>query len=306
MTAVVENDALNAVLKGLKLKAEVYQHANFCGSWGVNTSGSTHVPFHLVASGHCYLHIEGQAPRLLEQGDLVVFPRDNQHLLSSEKSLTGSESINQPRDPQPDEDFVRLICGHFLFESQASWPILDSLADVLVLCSARSPALKGLEALLQLIMDELTQAHPGTQAVVEHLAQALFVKIVRTQFCSREGIGLLSALLDPRLSKAMSGIHLEPQKSWSLQSLAHAAGMSRTSFTEYFGKKVGMTPLRYVTQWRMRLACVYLTTSQYGLTQIAEDCGYSSDISFRKAFKNEIGTTPASYRRQHALVSGGI
>ena len=67
-------DALSAVLSRLQLSAEVYTNEDFCGTWAVDTSGSRHIPFHLVGRGEAWLHLDDQPVRQLSSGDLVLLP----------------------------------------------------------------------------------------------------------------------------------------------------------------------------------------------------------------------------------------
>jgi AraC-like DNA-binding protein len=53
---------------------------------------------------------------------------------------------------------------------------------------------------------------------------------------------------------ALSSIHREPTRAWTLQNLARSAGMSRTAFAQVFKKTVGKSPMDYLTQWRITVA----------------------------------------------------
>ena len=65
---------------------------------------------------------------------------------------------------------------------------------------------------------------------------------------------------------------------------------------------MNMTPLEYVTRWRMELAKRVLLEPGASLTEAAESAGYSSDSSFTRVFKKETGMTPAEFRRSQKLV----
>ncbi|MCG8427464.1 MAG: cupin domain-containing protein, partial [Chromatiales bacterium] len=93
------NDALTSILQRLRLQAGVYVHADFCGTWAVDTSGHRKVPFHLIGRGEGWLHTDDtDEPRLLSAGDLVVFPHDARHVISDNASPPPASLINQPID----------------------------------------------------------------------------------------------------------------------------------------------------------------------------------------------------------------
>lgn len=73
--------------------------------------------------------------------------------------------------------------------------------------------------------------------------------------------------------------------------------MSRSSFADRFKQQVGMTPMRYVTEWRMQEAVDLLQTTELSIAAIAEQCGYTSEVAFRKAFRAVVGVPPGRFRR---------
>ncbi|MDA7947265.1 MAG: AraC family transcriptional regulator [Hyphomicrobiaceae bacterium] len=79
--------------------------------------------------------------------------------------------------------------------------------------------------------------------------------------------------------------------------MANVAGMSRTSFSERFTSLMGVTPLGYVTQWRMQIARRNLIETDAPLMRIAESIGYGSEAAFNRAFKRQFNATPGEMRR---------
>jgi AraC-like DNA-binding protein len=66
--------------------------------------------------------------------------------------------------------------------------------------------------------------------------------------------GWLRAVFDPQMGTALSAIHDGVNTPWTVESLAGAAGMSRSAFAARFKELLGQTPLEYVTEWRMQKA----------------------------------------------------
>jgi AraC-like DNA-binding protein len=92
-------------------------------------------------------------------------------------------------------------------------------------------------------------------------------------------------------------MHEEPERDWSLVSLATAAGMSRSIFAERFSEVVGESPMRYLTQLRMNLALTMLTGGEDNISVIAHRLGYASEAAFSRAFRRCMGVPPSSVRR---------
>ena len=71
--------------------------------------------------------------------------------------------------------------------------------------------------------------------------------------------GLVAALRDPRLAKALLALHQQPGRDWTVEELAAQCHTSRSVFAQHFQTTIGTPPLRYATELRMRLASQWLT-----------------------------------------------
>ena len=56
---------------------------------------------------------------------------------------------------------------------------------------------------------------------------------------------------DPSLGRCLALIHDDPRREWSVQELAAAAGLSRSTLTERFETMLATSPMRYVRDWRL-------------------------------------------------------
>ncbi len=297
-------DALSAVLSRLQLNAEVYSDGDFCGAWAVDTSGSRRIPFHLVGRGQAWLHMSDHITQALTAGDLVIFPGDNKHVIAHSSEKPPAETINAPVviDQGPT---TNLVCGFFEFKNKSAWPLLDSLASVIVIGLSDMSMSSNIRNLIDMMVAELNRREPGFYAVINQLAYLLFVQVLRQQIqLGKIDSGLLAALFDSKISKALCAIHNRPGKGWTLESLAGEAAMGRSSFARRFNELTGMPPMQYLTSWRMQEARTMLQTSRLSIAHIAEQCGYESEAAFRKAFKKTTGTPPGEVRRLSAPGNG--
>ena len=113
--------------------------------------------------------------------------------------------------------------------------------------------------------------------------------------------GWLSGLRDPHIGEALRLIHAQPLQEWTLEALARKVGLSRTTFADRFTHYVGVSPMLYLTRWRMQLAARRLESPDVAIAQVAAEIGYESEAAFNRAFKREFGMPPAAWRRKGAL-----
>ncbi|WP_444943949.1 cupin domain-containing protein [Microbulbifer sp. ZKSA006] len=129
------------------------------------------------------------------------------------------DTINALPQWTPDLSVTRIICGYFEFENSIIWPLLDTLESLILLpVNKHSIALHGVKTYIDLIMLELNHKRPGSHSVVNQLAKLLFIEVLRQQIAiGQVKSGLLAALFDNKISRALAAVHNNPERSWSLQ-----------------------------------------------------------------------------------------
>ena len=120
-------------------------------------------------------------------------------------------------------------------------------------------------------MAELRTPQPGGALIAEHLAQTLLIEALRLHISERpaHGTGWLCALADRPLCAAITAMHAEPARRWTLAALAQVAGLSRSSFAARFTATVGEPAMAYLTRWRMMLAADRLASGRMPVSAIA-------------------------------------
>ena len=196
-------------------------------------------------------------------------------------------------DVQP---FSLLIC-EYDFASKALNPLLDDgLPWVTIL--PEDDIGQQLQPLHTILVQEFIQARCGSQVVLERLAEALLVQMLRLFMqTNRVPSGLLAGLSDAKLAHAIVAIHEQPQQPWHLDDLAALAGMSRSSFSRAFRETLAMTPMAYLTLWRMRVAAQRLKNGDKNLALLSDELGYQSEAAFRRTFKKVMGVPPGAIRK---------
>jgi len=192
-----------------------------------------------------------------------------------------------------------LVCGGFHFEDADADPVRSALPPLLHVRGRGKGVANWIRLTTEFLTEESDRGRPGAETVVTRLADILFIEAIRSYLESPEAsqLGISVALRDARISDALAAIHRRPEADWGVETLARRAGMSRTAFAVRFNELVGEPPLRYVARCRMRRAVSLLRKSTATLPQIAERVGYESEVSFSRAFRRHLGTSPAAFRR---------
>ncbi len=102
-----------------------------------------------------------------------------------------------------------------------------------------------------------------------------------------------------QFEEVMNFIHHSYAQRITVDELAAKAYLSRSQFERQFKKLFHITPLKYVTKYRLYRACLQLRNHQNDtITQVAHDCGFCDHSYFTNVFTREIGKSPKAYRNQ--------
>ena len=113
---------------------------------------------------------------------------------------------------------------------------------------------------------------------------------------ARERLQSAFALPDP-LSAALGLVEQRLPQPVSVQEMANACHFSPDYFARKFFHLMGQTPARYVLQRRIGLTARKLLYGLDSIETIAQRHGFANRFHFTRAFRREMGTTPAAYRK---------
>ncbi|MBQ9229455.1 MAG: AraC family transcriptional regulator [Eubacterium sp.] len=82
----------------------------------------------------------------------------------------------------------------------------------------------------------------------------------------------------------------------TLNDLADSANICSNSCINLFKRYTNMTPMDYLTNYRIEKACGFLKSTDKTVSEIAYDCGFSTSSYFAVIFKRLVGITPKEYR----------
>lgn len=295
-------DVLNQLFSTFKVNANVFHNGQYCGSWAVDTSGTQYMSFHIVSFGRCFVTIgDGSQSWTLEQGDIVLFPKDVIHCITSDERFETEKNLSASQDYQEGliEGGTGLICGYFAHNHPLVTSITEHLPDAVVLKREEIKANKaGLHWLLEALMDESLNPEKGSELILGKIAEAILAMIFRQHLPSETGV--LAATIHPKLSKVMEAIHANLDKKWTVEQLAELCFMSRAAFSDLFKSVLQVSPMDYITQWRLSQAYRMLADEKVPTLQAAIACGYDNESSFSKAFKRVLGVSPGAVRSGQA------
>jgi AraC-like DNA-binding protein len=307
-------DPLSEILTLLKPRSTISAGFDAGGQWSVQfPDQQKRIKVYAVTSGACWLSVAGAAnPVRLRSADCFVLPSGRPFRLASDLSLepVPASTIFPPAQPggvvtlNGGGDFF-CVCSRFAVSGSHAHILMEMLPPIVHI--RKESDQQALRWAVERMRQEIREQQAGSHLIAQHLAHMMLIQALRMYLDQARdgGSGWLAALADKQLGVAISAIHAEPSRRWTLQELAERACMSRSAFAQKFKDAVGIAPMEYLARWRMLLAADRLENSTEPVSAIALSLGYESESAFSTAFKRTMGDSPRRYGRERRHISTG-
>lgn len=312
-------DVLSDVLDALRIKGNVLLRESYMSPWAVSVPAvealgpllgadkrTWPVAFHYVERGQCEITLQSGETATLDAGELAICFSGQAHRIGAGRPLSTvpvAELMAGRENPfRPSEQGARgtaLVCGAFLLDDLRLTPLWAAFPAILHirLEAGDSPGAWG--ALTQLLSAELARPDVASSYIIQRLLEVLCADSIRRHARSSPlATGWLAALNDAVVAKAMTLIHQQPGRAWTVDELAKTVALSPSRFAARFSSMVGLAPMAYVTAWRMQHAVRLLADGQLTPSLVASQVGYDSAAAFSRAFRRHIGDSPSTMRHQ--------
>ncbi|MBK3393566.1 MULTISPECIES: AraC family transcriptional regulator [Psychrobacter] len=304
-------DALSVLLQNVHLFETKYYRLNVTGNWSYSLTRQDTILFYLVMSGGFCIDV-GNGPRETRAGDMIMIPSAHQHVsyalnYHSDEAQPLDELLTSCKEHTLDlkgdgDSEASLILIECKYDKAMIRPLLSVLPSILPEVNDEDDGrFEVIDVEIRLLTLEAEHERMGKTAVINHWASIMMIECLRVYIESLPEAteNWLKAMKDPFLTKALVAMHEMPSENWTINKLAEVAGMSRSSFAQRFKEVVGIPPLTYLMDYRLRLAARYLRLQQNSISRISGLVGYASDSTFSQAFKRVYGISPKAYRQQY-------
>jgi AraC-like DNA-binding protein len=321
-------DVLSEVLKAVRLEGALFLNGEFSAPWCLRSAGGEEMApylapvtghfmmYHFLIEGKAFARLPGGHTETLNAGDIVVFPHGDSHFIgngSPEKPVDSLKTFgkNLERGLKVARfggggEVTRFVCGYMACDPQLSEVFLAGLPKIMKVHVSNEPSGRWLENSIRFSVGDEHGGSAGDGLVMAKLSELLFVETLRRYILTlpKEQKGWLAGARDPVVGQALALLHKDPAHPWTISELAHRVGVSRTRFAERFQRFLKVSPMAYVTRWRLKLGAEMLQLSESSVAEVAAAVGYSSEATFNRAFKREFDAPPAQFRRKKKARAG--
>jgi AraC-like DNA-binding protein len=152
---------------------------------------------------------------------------------------------------------------------------------------------------LALTINKLIKECMGTSMTKDALAdltlQELLIRIIQTQTAKSIDQGISVSSNNP-IFEVTEFIRLNLKENINLKSLSEKACMSTASFYRFFKRELGMSPIEYVLNEKIKHAKKLLRNPGIQINEVCYLSGFEDANYFIRLFKKHEGITPKQYQ----------
>lgn len=271
-------DKLSEIINRFSISAGVFYSGNICGVSSFHISDKPEGHLHLLKRGRLKVTDNLGYTWHLAEPAVIYLPKPTEHKINASE-----------------QDGAEIVCATIDYGTSARNPLTNSVPGVLVTNISDAPALG---MIVNMLFDEAFGNRIGKQAMTDRLTELCLFALLRhviEQGFVREG--MLAGLNHPQLEKAISAIHRNPERSWTLEELAGLSAMSRSRFANVFKQLMGQPPGDYLMEWRVGVAQNLLKKGK-PVGWVANQVGYESTSALSRAFRKKAGCSPRIWLQQ--------
>jgi AraC-like DNA-binding protein len=327
----MSQDTLSDVLRTVRLRGAVFYYVSGNSRWAAEAPPSRAIAaavmpesehvieYHALVHGQCWAGLVGEQPVRLNAGDVVLFPHGDAHVMSSAPGMRADPNVSwyyeakadalpftvayegacPPTLARPPQSDATLVCGFLGCDLRPFNPLIATLPRLLHLKADGDGWITGF---MQQAAEESAARRAGGEAMLARMSEMMFVHAVRRYVdgLPAQSTGWLAGLRDRHVGRALSLLHEDPVRDWSMDDLGRSVGLSRSALHQRFLELIGQPPMQYLARWRMQVASGLLRNTSATVAAIAVEVGYDSEAAFARAFKRLVGVPPAAWRRRQS------
>ncbi len=239
-----------------------------------------------VSEGEVICHI-GQERLILKTGEAVFINSKILHQFTSEDYGVMPNIVFSPEFIAPPhtviyEKFIapieKSMMEYLVFHKEDEWQrgILELLNALFYCMSAEE-------------FNELQVRNLLSEAwlmIIEHIQHSLEENKYRNDNNSSSN----------RVKLMIQYIRAHYMEEISLEDIAASANISKNTAMRYFSANIGISPVDYLIQYRIKISCKLLKETSDKISNIADCVGYENTSYFCRLFRKYVGVSPKKYR----------
>jgi AraC-like DNA-binding protein len=297
---------LEKLFDNLALTVDPFALCRLANGWRLSLPARDCVTLHYTLLGDGDLDLGSGELLSISGNSLAIVPANLPHAIQF-GAVVNETDLKRGGDPDtplcelvagaPDHRELTVACGRIQVRYAGGMGLFDHLKEAIILDFSDSPQMRHI---FEKLIEECRSSGPASAAMMTALMNQCLIEVLRRADEEAGGsLPWLSALDDPRLAKVIETILDHPEQSYTIESMANIAAMSRSTFARRFEQCFARTPMDYLRDVRLRRAAQLLQVGGSSVDGVAAKVGYASRSHFSRAFREQFGCPPMKFRNQN-------
>lgn len=156
----------------------------------------------------------------------------------------------------------------------------------------------GIYQILQRLLFLFTENHTSKDFFVDNMLRELIIRILQADSKKIYTDKTLSMVNDNRLAFVIDFIRTNIREPLSIKLLSNKAFMSESHFYRVFKTELGVSPIDFINNERIKLAASLLQNPKKSIKDVFMECGFENRSYFNRLFKRTNQITPQEYRKK--------
>ncbi len=243
------------------------------------------IEFLIATTGDIQLNVNGKITSLKREEGIVINAKQLHSAFSRDKK---------------DAEFVcfllhpMLLCTSQYIEQTFVSPVLyDSNIPYILLDSSKPWKKETVKKLLDVFNVRSEKTAPLRIQAVFH---EIWASICENEVSHKKTPGHYDANLSI-LKNMIIYVHKNYDQKISLEQIAYAGNISKSTCLALFKKYINDTPINYLIGYRLQKSAVLLKETDMTISEISAKVGFSSESYFTESFRKKFGSIPSKYRK---------
>lgn len=178
-------------------------------------------------------------------------------------------------------------------------PLFSARRRVQIPISPSSPGYEALYASVQSIFHCIHENRATSDLLLKSELLRFFYLVATTPTLYTEHSLSTEPAFSENLRPVLAFIQSHSAETITIEQLAKIAHMSNSYFMSCFKQNFGLGAIEYLNQVRIKAACELLRDTDQGISAIAYDTGFRNLSNFNRQFRNKVGCSPQTYRKEY-------
>tara|TARA_Y100001933_G_scaffold12245_1_gene10625 strand:- start:2493 stop:3413 length:921 start_codon:yes stop_codon:yes gene_type:complete len=153
-----------------------------------------------------------------------------------------------------------------------------------------------IQQIIQRLLFLFAEDHPSKDMFADFMLRELIIRVLQSEAKTNYLKNAKALSVDDRLAYIINYIRENLSKHLTIKELSDKVCMSESNFYRVFKNELNISPIDFINNERIKLACELLKNPDKQVKEVYMECGFNSMSYFIRVFKRKELISPGEYQ----------